>query len=387
MDSTFFDQIIERRGTGCIKYDLHPAGAREDLIPLWVADMDFPCPPTVSEALAARARHGIYGYGSDEPAYFRAVQQWFETRHGFRFQARDVIPVPGVVFGLSVIVRALTAPGDPIMISQPVYHPFPRIIEANGRRTVINQLVLKENRYQFDFAALEAQIVSEGVKAYLLCSPHNPVGRVWSRGELETLAGICLRHGVLMISDEIHCDFVHEGHKHTPLASLSEEAALATVTCTAPSKTFNLAGLQGSNLIVQNEEYRKKIREELSAMGCHGLNVMAATAGRVAYETGAPWLEALLVYLQQGAALVREGLGDVPLTLLPLEGTYLGWLDCRALGLTPKELDQLCLEKAGLWLQNGRDFGLGGDGFLRWNLACPHSVLREAVERLRRALN
>ena len=273
MDAAYFDEIVERRGSGQIKYDYHPEQAPADLIPMWVADMDFRSPKEVNEALRKATEHGIYGYGTASKADKDAVRDWHRKRFGWQLGPEEILPVPGVIFGLSQAVRALTEPGDAILISQPVYHPFPRIIENNGRKAVVNLLVLTEEGYRFDFEALERQIVTEKVRAYLLCSPHNPIGRVWTRQELQRLAEICLRHDVLIFSDEIHADFVYTGHRHTPIATLSAEVAARTVTLTAPSKTFNIAGLQASNLIVTHPALRKKIKDELDGCGCHGLGL------------------------------------------------------------------------------------------------------------------
>lgn len=386
MDAAWFDQVIERRGSGCIKYDYHPEGAPADLIPLWVADMDFRSPPAVLEALKDAAQHGIFGYGADDAGCREAVRAWYLRRFGWQLGPDELVPVPGVIFGLSQAIRALTAPGDAIMISQPVYHPFPRIIENNGRRLVVNELQLTEDGWRFDFDVLERQLAQERVKAYLLCSPHNPIGRVWTREELKTLAEICLRHGALLLSDEIHGDFVFPGHRHTPLASLSAAVAAGTVTLTAPSKTFNIAGLQASNLIVTNPELRKRIKEELRACGYGGLNVLAVRAMKAAYLGGGPWLDTLLVYLWENYRLLVRELADTPIRVTPLEGTYLAWLDCRGLGMEQTALYELFLKQAGVWLQSGTDFGRGGEGFFRLNLGCPRSVLAEALRRINAAL-
>ena len=386
MDAAYFDEIVERRGSGQIKYDYRPAQAPEDLIPLWVADMDFRSPPEVIETLTEAAKHGIYGYGAATEKDKNAVRSWHLKRFGWQLGPEEILPVPGVIFGLSQAVRALTEKGDALMISQPVYHPFPRIIENNQRRCVVNRLVLTEEGYRFDFDRFERQIVEENVKAYLLCSPHNPIGRVWTRQELKRIAEICLKHGVLIFSDEIHADFVYTGCKHTPISTLSAAVAAQTVTLTAPSKTFNIAGLQASNLIVTHPALRKKLKAELDGCGCHGLNILAQKAATAAYLYGEPWLEALLPYLEENFRMLEAALEGTKVRVLPLEGTYLAWLDCRALGLSKDELYKLFLEKAGVWLQSGADFGLGGEGFLRMNIGCPHGTMREALQRIRAVL-
>lgn len=386
MDSSYFDESIDRRGSGAIKYDYHPEGAPDDLIPMWVADMDFRSPPQVIEALKTAAAHGVYGYGSATAEDKNAVRNWFLQRFDWQLGPDEILPVPGVIFGLSQAVRALTDPGDAVMISQPVYHPFPHIIENNGRRLVVNELLLTEDGYRFDFAVFEDQIVRENVKAYILCSPHNPIGRVWTRAELQALADICLRHGVLILSDEIHADFVYTGHRHTPIARLSAAVAAQTVTLNAPSKTFNIAGLQASNLIMTHPALRKKLKDELAGCGCHGLNILAQKAATAAYLHGADWLDALLPYLEENFRLLQEAMAGTPIRVLPLEGTYLAWLDCRALGLSQTALYDLFQKKAGVWLQSGADFGRGGEGFLRMNIGCPHATMREALRRIRSVL-
>ena len=387
MDATYFDKTVDRRGRGAIKYDYHPQNAPDDLIPMWVADMDFRSPPAVIETLLEAAGHGIYGYGAATETDNKAIRDWYARRFGWQLGRGEIIPVPGVVFGLSQVVRALTEPGDAVMISQPVYHPFPHIVENNGRRLVVNELNLTEEGYRFDFAALEEQLARENVRAYLLCSPHNPVGRVWTKDELKQLADICLRRGVLLFSDEIHGDFTLFGSVHTPIASLSAAVAAQTVTLTAPSKTFNIAGLQASNIIVTHPELRKKIKAELAGCGCHGLNLLAQKAETAAYLHGADWLDTLLPYLEENYCMLCEALQGTKIRVLPLEGTYLAWLDCRGLGLSPDELYKLFLERAGVWLQSGADFGKSGAGFLRMNIACPHETMRTALARIRAARN
>lgn len=384
-----FDTIYDRKNTGSLKYDCAARyGKPEGLVPLWVADMDFPAPQCVNKALAERCEHGIYGYTEPDERYFNALKNWFSTRHGWTVENNWLLKTPGVVFALCTAIRAYTEPGDAVLIQPPVYYPFSESILENDRRLVKNSLVYRDGEYHIDFADFEEKIKQEKVKLFLLCNPHNPVGRVWSEQELVQLGEICLRHGVTVVSDEIHADFAFSGNRHLVFASLRPEFAEITITCTAPTKTFNLAGLQISNIFVQNTELRRAFRAEMNRAGYSQANVMGLIACRAAYEGGAEWLDELKEYLVGNQNFVRQFLEErLPaIRLIEPQGTYLVWLDCTGLGLEDDVLNKLILEKAGLWLDHGSMFGKEGEGFQRINIACPRSVLQKALEQLEKAI-
>lgn len=388
-DISVFDQIHNRSNTGSIKHNL-PADARPDTIPMWVADMDFQSPPAVRESLKAAAEHGIFGYTAAGDEYFRALTSWYARRMDWHFTAEQTLQAPGVMFGIAAAIRSLTAPNDKILICQPVYHPFPQVITANHRRCLVSKLRLNpdNNRYEIDFGDLEEKLADPATKMLLFCSPHNPTGRVWTREELLCVSKLCLKHDALIISDEIHSDFIYPGHKHIPIAALSAETADRTITCTAPTKTFNLPGIQAANLIITNPEIHKKVADAKNASFYKGLNAMAIAAVTAAYNRGEPWLDALLQYLQGNIRILSEGLANTDqIKLIKPDGTYLMWLDCRRLQLSDRELNKFFMDKAGLWLNSGCIFGSGGSGFMRMNIACPHSVMKEAVRRIQTALH
>ena len=385
-----FDKIVERRNTDCLKFDAAVRrGYPADILPLWVADMDFPTAQPVLEALHQRINHGVFGYTEADPdRFFSVLQGWFLAQHQWEIQKEWLLQTPGVVFALAMAVKAYTQPGDAVLIQQPVYYPFTEVILDNGRRRVSNDLVLRGGRYEIDFADFEEKIVANHVKLFLLCSPHNPVGRVWTKEELERIAEICRKHHVIVVADEIHEDFVWSGHPHIPFASLGEEAANYSVTCTSPSKTFNLAGLQVSNIFIPNFELRRKLKHEINAAGYSQLNTLGLTACEAAYRDGLPWLEELKAYLRQNIeytrTFLRQNLPQV--RLIEPEGTYLLWLDFRNLGLSNTALEELIIKKAGLWLDSGAIFGAAGKGFQRINVACPRAVLAEALQRIAKAI-
>ncbi|HWQ74690.1 MAG TPA: MalY/PatB family protein [Syntrophomonas sp.] len=385
-----FDQIIDRCGTDCIKYDFAAKrGMPEGILPLWVADMDFQAPPEVLDALIAKSRHGIFGYsdtaGED---YFNALYGWYRNRFDWETSPAWLVKTPGVVFAICTAIRALTQENDAVLIQQPVYYPFSSSVLSNNRRLVVNELKYDQGKYSVDLNDFEDKIVSNQVKLFVLCSPQNPVGRVWTREELTAMGDICWRHGVLVVSDEIHADFVYPGHRHLVFAALKPEFADITVTCTAPTKTFNLAGLQISNIFISNPVIRRQFRQELDRVGYSQSNVMGLAACQAAYRYGAPWLDELKDYLVANLAFVRDFLAEnLPqICLVEPEGTYLIWLDCRALHLSDQELDDLIVYKAGLWLDPGPIFGRGGEGFQRINIACPQSILRQAMVQLKTAV-
>lgn len=385
-----FDTVPNRRGTNCFKYDFaREMGMPEDVLPLWVADMDFPTAPAVLERLHALAEHGIFGYTGVKDAYFSAVHNWYAQRFGWETQRSWLVTTPGVVFAIAIAIRAFTQKGDAILIQQPVYYPFANKVTENDRQLVVNPLVLKNGRYEMDFADMERKIVDYHVKMLLLCSPHNPVGRVWTKEELLRVGEICQKHGVLVVSDEIHADFTYAGHTHRVFASVKSEFADFTITCTAPSKTFNLAGLQNSNIFIPTRQLRHAYKKELSACGCGGTNCMGMAACQAAYEAGADWLEQLKQYLAGNLAYIRQFLREkLPdIALIEPDGTYLVWLDLRKLGLTEQQQRQLIVQDAKLWLDTGTLFGQGGEGFERINIACPRTTIEQAMQRLEHAVH
>ena len=379
-----FDQNYNRRGTGAIKYDvLEAEGYGADALPLWIADMDFPAPECVSEALRRMTTPGIYGYDMTGDDYKAALTGWFTRRFGWTPEADWLVTTPGVVFAICTAIRALSKPGDAVACLLPVYSHFFTAIEDNGRRPVYGHLKQVDGRYEIDFEELERLLDEEQPKLLIFCSPHNPVGRVWTRDELERLGRLCFDRGVTVVADEIHCDFVYPGHKHIPFLSLGPEFEQNTICCTAPSKTFNLAGLQCSNIFIPNPKLRAAFRKELTAMGAFGVNTAGAVACMAAYNGGADWLDELLVYLRGNYNFLRCFLADkLPaLRVSELEGTYLAWVDVSALNLTVAEQEAL-LKRAGVRLNMGAEYGAGGETFWRVNLACPQSTLKAALERI-----
>jgi cystathionine beta-lyase len=378
-----FDRVIERRGTYSIKYDPASRGKPDDVLPLWVADMDFATPPCVTNALVLHAKHGIFGYSEPDDEYFSVIRNWFEKRFNWIVEREWLIITPGVVNALYIAVRALTEPTDSIVIQQPVYYPFESSVRQTGRKLIVSELSYNGGRYSVDFDDFEDKI--KDAKLFILCNPHNPVGRVWTKDELVRMGEICLRYGVTVIADEIHQDFIFPGHRHHIFAALDPRFAEITVTCTSPSKTFNLAGLLNSNIFISNEILRGKFKQEYARCGLSQPCVMGLAACKAAYQGGEDWLEELIIYLSGNMSLIKEYLQAYTpkIKLVEPQGTYLAWLDCREFGLSPQELDNLITQKCKLWLSNGHSFGKGGDGFLRLNAACPRSVLRNALERLK----
>lgn len=384
-----FDKTVSRKNTMSLKYDFAEKwGKPTDILPLWVADMDFPTAPGVLQRLEEVVKHGIFGYSDGKEAYFQAVKGWYATHFGWEVEESWLVKTPGVVFAIAAAVRAFTGEGEAVLIQPPVYHPFSNMVLKNGRKLVNNPLQLKNGRYEIDFQDFEEKIKENQVKLFILCSPHNPVGRVWEEWELRKMAELCVRYDVVIVSDEIHSDFVYPGKKHHVLASLGEDYAERTVTCTAPSKTFNLAGLQTSNIFISNQELRKRFQDEMGKTGYSNINLMGLAACQAAYESGGEWLAQLKGYLKGNLDFVREFLKErLPeIKLVEPEGTYLIWLDFRALSLTEEEREALIVEKAGLWLDSGAMFGAEGEGFERVNIACPRQTLQLALEKLERAV-
>ena len=382
---TNFDEIIDRKNTSCLKYDFAAErGYPADILPFWVADMDFRVPAPVITALKERADHGIFGYTQVKDDYFAVLENWFRTRHNWAIERRDLIVTPGVVFAVAAAIRTFTNPNDSVLIQPPVYYPFANMIRQNDRTLIDNPLHLRNGHYEIDFEDFEQKIVAHKIKLFILCSPHNPVGRVWTRAELEQLAAICLRHNVIVVADEIHEEFVRPGFRHIPFASLSEDAAAITLTCTSPSKTFNLAGLQISNIFIRNEELRRRFKEELSRTGYDEPNTLGLAGAKAAYEHGAAWHTQLLAYLEENHVRAKEFIAaHLPkVKLIEPEGTYLLWLDFSAYGLTDEALNEKIIRDAHLWLDDGPIFGVGGSGFQRINIACPWATLEQGLKNL-----
>lgn len=381
-----FDKIVERRGTGSLKYDFAAKwGMPEDVLPLWVADMDFETSSYVVDALAQRLQHGIFGYTESGEGYFEAVKDWMMRRHSWQVQEDWLVKTPGVVFALAMAVKAYTEPGDGVLIQQPVYYPFSQVIRENGRKVVNNPLYLgDDNRYHIDFEDFERKLVEEKIKLFILCSPHNPVGRVWTGEELCHLGDLCVRHHVIVISDEIHADFVFQG-KHQVFAGLKKEYEPISVICTAPSKTFNLAGLVLSNIFIPNEELRRKFCGQMDGAGTSQIGTMGIIACEAAYGKGEEWYQAMLRYVKDNIDYIsqytKEKLPGV--RMVEHEGTYLVWLDFRETGLDEKTLEYKIVHEAKLWLDGGTMFGEEGSGFQRINAACPRKMLVEAMERIK----
>lgn len=387
---TNFDEIIDRKNTSCLKYDFAAErGYPADILPFWVADMDFRAPAPVIAAIKERADHGIFGYTQVKDDYFAVLENWFRTRHNWAIERRDLIVTPGVVFAVAAAIRTFTNPNDSVLIQPPVYYPFANMIRQNGRTVIDNPLRLVDGHYTIDFEDFEQKIVAHKIKLFILCSPHNPVGRVWQRAELEQLAAICLRHNVIVVADEIHEEFVRPGFRHIPFASLSEAAAAITITCTSPSKTFNLAGLQISNIFIRSADLRHRFKEELSRTGFDEPNTLGLVGAKAAYEHGAAWHRELLAYLEENIARTKAFLAaHLPkVTLIEPEGTYLLWLDFSAYGLSDKELNEKIIRDAHLWLDDGPIFGAGGSGFQRINIACPWKTLEQGLKNLAAAFS
>lgn len=390
MSKNPFDAVPNRRNTNCLKYDFGmERKQRNDLLPLWIADMDFKLPEEIIDELHKTAEHGIFGYSAPKEDYFPAVHNWFSTRFGWDIKPEWNIITPGIVFTIAQAIRAFTKEGEGVLIQQPVYYPFSECILNNGRKVVNNQLVYENRKYHIDFEDFEKKIVENKVGLFLLCSPHNPVGRVWTEDELKQMGSICLKHNVIVLSDEIHCDFVYSGFKHSVYANLGKEFEDHSIICTSPGKTFNIPGLQIANIIVPNERLRDKLQREIDASGYSQLNTFGIVAGRTVYEKGAEWFEDLKVYLSSNLEYIKNFLNErIPwIHLVEPEGTYLLWLDFSELGLTDRQLEELITEEAKLWLDAGKIFSKEASQFERINIACPRSILKEALEKMEYAIN
>ena len=385
-----FDAVIDRRNTNSLKYDFAvERGKPADVLPLWVADMDFRAPEPVLEALRHAVEHGIFGYSEVKSEYYAAVSDWFLHRFDWQTKPEWLVKTPGVVFALAMAVRALTQPGDSVLIQPPVYYPFFSVIRDNGRVVVENRLCYQDGRYTIDFVDFEKKLAEHRVKLLLLCSPHNPVGRVWTLEELRKIGELCRKYHVYVVSDEIHCDFAFQEHPHHIFLEAAPELAEQTVICTAPSKTFNLAGLQVSNIWIPDRKLRTAFCKEIDRSGYSQLNTLGLAACQAAYQSGGPWLEQCRHYLRDNLDWLREFLAqNLPqIKLVEPEGTYFAWLDCSALGLRQRELNDLIVRDAKLWLDAGHIFGGEAGQFQRMVLACPKDILRQALLQLKTAID
>jgi cystathionine beta-lyase len=384
-----FDEIIDRKNSNSLKYDFAAERGRpSDVLPLWVADMDFRTPREVIERLEKDLQLGIFGYSETKGEYFEALYHWYKDYFNWEIQRKWLVKTPGVVFAIAAAIRAFSEEGDGVLIQQPVYYPFAEAITDNKRKLVNSPLVLVNGHYEMNFTDFEKKIVENNVKLFVLCSPHNPVGRVWTIDELRTVGEICLKHHVLVVSDEIHSDFTYNGYIHNVFANIDERFADITITCTAPSKTFNLAGLQVSNIFISNREIKHKFIKAINQAGYSQVGMLGISACQAAYEHGREWLDQLKQYLVNNLSFVREYLKkNLPqIQLIEPEGTYLVWLDFRALGLTEGQREDLIVNKARLWIDSGAIFGIDGEGFERINIACPRATLEKAMNSLKEAI-
>ena len=384
-----FSQVIERNNTLSIKYDFAKERKKpSDLLSLWVADMDFPVAQEIKDALIERCNHGIFGYSEVKTPYYEVIAKWYQEKFNWTTKKQWLVKTPGVVAAIANAIRAFTNIGDAVLIQKPVYYPFFLTIEDNKRKVVNNSLVYKDGYYEMDFVDFEEKIISHKVKLFVLCSPHNPVGRVWNKEELLKIGDICLKHKVIVVADEIHADFVYHGHQHQVFAKLKQEYQDITITCTAPSKTFNIAGLQVSNIFIANERLRKQFKQELKKTAHTDINIMGLIACQAAYTYGDDWLEQVKLYIRENLEFVKNFLQTYlpQVKLIEPEGTYLIWLDFRELNLTEEELEDLIINKAKLWVDGGTMFGTEGVGFQRINIACPQKILIQAFTQLKEAL-
>ncbi len=385
-----FDKVYNRRNTKSLKYDFAKIRNKpEDVLPLWVADMDFKTSSYVEDALAELARHGIFGYSEVETPYFEAIKGWMEKHHNWEPEEDWLIKTPGIVFALAMAVKAYTSEGDGVLIMTPVYYPFFEVIEDNKRRVISNELIMgNDKRYHIDFEDFEDKIIRENIKLFLLCNPHNPGARVWTKEELTRLGDICIKHDVIVVSDEIHQDFVFGEAKHIVFADIKKKFQSITITCTSPTKTFNLAGTQVSNIFIADKKLRYAFKKQVDAAGYSQCNVMGLVAGEAAYLYGEEWFEAVKAYIWENIKFIQTYVDNnlKGVTMTKQEGTYLVWLDFNKTDIPPEEVDRRILYEAKLWLDSGAIFGKAGEGYQRINAACPRSILEDALDRIRRVI-
>jgi len=381
-----FDEIIERRDTSCIKWD---RSNDEDVLPMWIADMDFKAAQPILDAVQRKLDIGIFGYTLHSKAYFDAISQWWGKRYNFKIEKDWIVFCTGVVPALSYVIRTFTEPGDKVLIQSPVYNAFYRVITNNKCETVVNDLIFNGEKYEIDFEDLQRKASDPKVKLFILCSPHNPAGRVWTKDELVRIGEICIEHGVLVIADEIHCDLVFGGYKYIPFASISEEFKMNSITCTSPSKTFNMAGLQVSNMIIPNGELKDKVKSTLYINEIGEINVIGEHALIAAYTQGEEWLEQLIEYLGDNLKYLNSFIkNNLPkLKVVSPEATYLIWIDCRKIGIKSKELTDKLLKDEKLWINPGSVYGENGEGFIRINIACPRELLVEGLKRFEKVVS
>jgi len=395
---TQFDTFINRKGTSSIKWEFVVQNqalqsremgddplADDQLLPMWVADMDFRSPQPVIDALAARVEHGLFGYSAPAEAYYEAIRGWMARRHGWQVEKEWILTAPGVVPALCLIIQAFSQPGEGIIIQTPVYHPFYHIIEDNDRIMVRNPLCLQRGSYEIDFADLEARVSDPNNTLLILCSPHNPVGRVWKADELGRIAQLCRQNGVLLVSDEIHHDLIYSWASFTSLGTVPNVDMDQVIVCTAPSKTFNIPGLKTSNVFIVNPALREQMKKQMGKQGLVGVNPLGLAALQTAYNQGEEWLDMTMAYIEENCLFLERFLAEkVPqIKLIWPEGTYLAWLDCRQLAAPGGEtLHQLLMTQARVYLNDGKDFGEDGAGFMRLNLACSRLLLEMALNRI-----
>lgn len=381
-----FDKITQRRGTNSYKWD---STDDKEVLPMWVADMDFPTAPCIINALEKRVEHGIFGYTRVPEEYYDAVISWFSRRHHWKPRREWFIYTSGVVPALSAVIKALTNVGDKVLTLTPVYNCFFSSIRNNGCELDSCALRYEDNTFSIDYEDLERRAADPKTTLMLLCNPHNPSGRVWTREELRRIGDICIKNNVVVVADEIHCELVHPGFTYTPFASVSEEFQKHSVTCVAPSKAFNIAGLQIANIIVENDKWRQRIDKAININEVCDVNPFGVIATIAAYNEGEEWLNQLLQYIHGNYLFFKdyceEHLPQLPVA--PLEGTYLAWMDCRSLGIPSEELEEELMKEAKLWLNAGSMYGKEGEGFMRWNLACPRQLVKEGLERFSQFVN
>ena len=385
-----FEDKINRKNTNSIKWDGHEKfKVHPDAIPLWVADMDFKTLPEITHALNKQVDFGVYGYAFEPESYFESIIGWMKRRHHWDIQRDWIFTTPGVVSGVNACILAFTKENDSILIQEPVYHPFKNSIIYNKRIPVNNELVRKDTHYSIDLIDFEHKIIENNVKMFILCSPHNPVGRVWLKEELIQLADICYKHNVIVVSDEIHMDFVYKGHEHHVLVNLKPEYQDFVITLVAPSKSFNLAAFKVSQLITPNLSFKKRIEHEYERLGFHGHNTFGLLACEVAYRSGDKFMDDVLEYIYQNIQFIKTYIKEniSVIKVMDIEGTYLLWLDMSALQLKQKELIEFLDQKAHLWFNDGSLFGESGNGFVRMNCATQRDVIKQALEQLKSAIN